>query len=440
MSVEITTLPDEVSRLHCMQTFRKHFDAGWANGLIFVLLVWLCSRMLIVTAMLLIAPAISSNHHVNTWGWEAFARWDGVWYQQIATFGYEYANDGQAHTVAFFPVFPLISKAVMALGLPFAIAGTLVNNLAFLGALIVVYRWVVEWHGIGVARWTVAALAWCPLSLYGTVTYTEGLFLLLSTLSLQAFDKGQYIWAGFWGALTTATRLNGVMLIPTFLFLAYKERRSAIAYITTAAASTGFLLYTGYCAIQFGDPLAFLHTQAGFGHRSSPGFDWRNWGLNFLHGVIGPINWDRRALKNPFYPVQFAVICAGGYLLWRYRYRINRIAMTWIGEVLLIWLWLLWGDGFVKTYMVVGGGYLLWHFRHKLRPVAVTYGVFSLLLVLFAGSIVASERFAFGIISLAIAMGMLLSNFPRWGLPTLVYFAIVLASFAIRFSRNIWVA
>jgi len=412
----------------------------WAKSLIFVLSLWLGSRILIVIAMLLIAPAISSSHPVNAWGWEAFARWDGVWYQRIATSGYEYARDHQPHSVAFFPMFPLISKAVMALGLPFAIAGTLVNNLAFLGTLIVVYSWVVQRHGFEVARWTVAYLVWCPLSLYGTVTYTEGLFLLLSTLSLRSFDKGQHIWAAFWGALTTATRIPGVMLIPTFLFLAYKERRSAIAYITAVTTSIGFLLYSGYCTIQLGDPLAFLHTQAGFGHRSTVGFDWQHWGLNFLIGILGPINWESWSLKNPFHPIQFAVICTLSYLLWRYRSRLSRIAITWISFVLLVWLWLLWGDGFVKTYMVFGGGYLLWYFRHELRPVVVTYGVFALWLVLFSGSIVANERFAFGIVSLAIAMGMLLSRFQRWGLPTLVYFAIVLASFAIRFSRNIWVA
>ncbi len=412
----------------------------WGNSLIFILSLWLGSRILIVIAMLLIAPAISSSHPVNTWGWESFSRWDGVWYQRIATNGYEYVKDHQPHSVAFFPIFPLISKAVMTLGLPFAIAGTLVNNLAFLGALIVVYSWVVEWYGVDVARWTVAYLVWCPLSLYGTVTYTEGLFLLLSTLSLRAFDKGQHIWAGFWGALTTATRLPGVMLIPTFLFLAFKERRSAIAYISAATTSIGFLLYSGYCMIQFGDPLAFLHTQAGFGHLSTVGFDWQHWGLNFLIGILGPINWDTWSLKSPFHPVQFAAICTGGYLLWRYRSRLSHVAITWIGFGLLVWLWLLWGDGFVKTYMVFGGGYLLWYFRRELRPVVVIYGVFALWLVLFSGSIVANERFAFSVVSLAIAMGMLLSRFHRWGLPTLVYFAIVLASFAIRFSRNIWVA
>jgi len=35
----------------------------------------------------------------------------------------------------------------MTLGLPFNVAGTLVNNVAFLSALLVLYCWVEERHG-----------------------------------------------------------------------------------------------------------------------------------------------------------------------------------------------------------------------------------------------------------------------------------------------------
>ena len=53
----------------------------------------------------------------------------------------------------------------MTFGLPFAIAGTLVNNLAFLGALLVIYDWMQERYEVEIARWTIAILVWCPLSL-----------------------------------------------------------------------------------------------------------------------------------------------------------------------------------------------------------------------------------------------------------------------------------
>lgn len=411
-----------------------------SKGLKFILVSWLCSRVLAVIAMQLIAPMISKGKHIATWGWDAFARWDGVWYQQIATSGYEFVNDGRLHSVPFFPLYPSITWLVMKLGLPFAVAGILVNNLAFLGALLIIYNWVSQRHGIKAARWTVAAASWCPLSLYTTVTYTEGFFLLLSTLSLQAFDNNKYWQAAFWGALTTATRLTGITLISTYLFLAWKEKIGIKAYIAAGLTSIGIILYSAYCGIRFGDPLAFLTAQAAFGHRSAAGVDLRHWGLHFIYGAFGSINWNNYTLKNPLHPVQFALICIFAYLLWRHQHKMSKFVAACVGFILLMWMWLLWGDGFVKTYMVFGGSYLLWHYRKELRPVVLVYGIFSLLLVLFSGSIVSTERYAYSIVSIAIAFGILLSRYTRWAPATLIYFAIVLTSFAIRFSRNIWVA
>ena len=173
------------------------------------------SRVLVFFLMLVV-PALSFANPRVVQGWQAFANWDGVWYQKIATFGYEYVPDGHAHSVAFFPLFPLLSHSLMLLGLPFPIAGLIVSNLAFMGALLVIYLWTREQFNQTVAAWSVIVLSWCPLSLYGSLAYTEGLFLLLSSLALHAFEKRRYFWASVWGALMTATRITGVTLIPTF--------------------------------------------------------------------------------------------------------------------------------------------------------------------------------------------------------------------------------
>ena len=139
-------------------------------------------------------------------GWELFSNWDGKWYSQIATSGYSYADDGQYHSVAFYPLFPLLIRGLMSLGMPLEISGVLLNSLAFLGALVLVYFWVEEQYDTGAAKWTTAVLAWCPFSLFCTVIYTEGLFLLLTTAALRFFERGEYIRAAVCGALTTATR------------------------------------------------------------------------------------------------------------------------------------------------------------------------------------------------------------------------------------------
>ena len=272
----------------------------------------------------------------------------------------------------------------MTLGLPFEVAGTLVNNLAFFGALLLMYRWVEERHGISAARWATAVLAWCPYSLFGTAIYSEGLFLLLTTASLRAFDKRQHAWAALWGAMATATRVTASVLIPTFLFVAWRERRPPIAYAAGLVASAGLLLFIVYCAISFGDPLAFVHAQRGW-RTSVGGFDWLAWLVIFVYGLTS-------------------------------------------------------GSEFIKVVMIFGGGYLLWRLRDKLSLVVVAYGFFALALLLATGSVMAVDRYAYAIVSLPLALGVLLAQHPRWGYATIGYFAVLLASFAYRFARWYWVA
>lgn len=366
----------------------------WAEGLIFVIAMWLLSRLVIIVAMQLLAPVshIPPVTHSGTLpldytpgfvpqsSWNLFAHWDGAWYRKIATLGYDYAPDGKYHSIAFFPLFPLAIRAVMSLSLPSQIAGTLVNNLALLGALWLLYRWAEDRYSVSVARWATAVLAWCPFSLYGTVVYSEGLFLLVTTAALRSFDQGQYAKAALWGALATATRSTGVALIPAFVIAAWKEKRPTIAYIAGFAAIGGLLLFSLYCAIDFADPLAFVHVQQA----------WKWQHPNWLRVLIKALKLDEENLL--------------------------RVVTFW------------------------GGGYLLWHLRTKLPPVAVAYGFCSLGIVLATGSLSSVSRYVYGIVSIALGLGWLFASHPRWGYLTLGLFAVMLVRFAILFAWWYWVA
>lgn len=367
-----------------------------AQELMFVIGMWLLSRLVIVVVMQSLAPLLPADlmqrHNpslVAQQGWQSFAHWDGHTYRRIVTSGYEFVNDGKQHNVAFFPLFPLITRAVMTLGLPFEVAGTLVNNLAFLLALPLAYFWVKERQGIAAARWTTVVLAWCPFSIFGTVTYTEGLFLLLSTASLRAFDRSQYLWASVWGAMATATRANGVALIPTFLIVAWRERRGAIAYVAAITTGTGLLLYILYCAIHFGDPLAFVQAQKGWQAKTGP--NWLVWWQLFTQDLLG-----RKGLSTVF------------------------VALT-------------------KVVMVFGGGYLLWHLRSQIGRIVVVYGFCSLALIFYSGAILSVDRFSYGTVSLSIALGTLLARHQRWGYAVISLFALMLVYFSVRFAWELWI-
>lgn len=408
------------------------------NRLFLPIIIWLSSRVVILTAMFLITPLLPTpSGGTIPQGWQVFGAWDGEWYGKIATTGYEYLADGQQHSIAFFPLFPLIIRAVMVLGLPFNVAGTLVNNFAFLAALLLVYYWVEARYDTKTARWSVATLAWCPFSLYGTVIYTEGLFLLLSTAALRAFTKQQYIWAGVWGAMASATRVTGAMLVPAFLWGAWQSK-SLKAYFASFAASLGLLLFSAYCWLRFGDFLAFVHVQRAWG--GSGGFAWQEWLELLRQATIGSINAETGSLKNPTHGLLFFATCAVALYLWYFRQRLGSIPVGYGYSVCWFVLWLLGGDRLLKLGIVFGSIYLLWRLRQQLDRVVFVYGCCGIALMLNAGRTISVDRYAYGIISLSMAMGLLLARYPRWGYLVIVFWAIILASFAIRFSQQLWVA
>ncbi|BAY44800.1 hypothetical protein SAMD00079811_24020 [Scytonema sp. HK-05] len=407
--------------------------------LLFPAAMWLASRLLIWIAMLLIAPMLPapSGGIAATFGWEAFHAWDSENYRTIATAGYEFVNDGKSHTLAFFPLFPLIIRVLMNLGLPFEVAGTLINNLAFFAALYFLYFWVKEQYGESAAQWTTAVVAWCPLSIFAAVIYTEGLYLFLSTAALRAFDKQQYGWTAFWGAIATATRPTGIALIGAFAIAAWKQRRPPIAYLASFATAGGILLFSIYCAIQFGDPLGFIHAQRGW--RPTLGFDWQGWWKMIMQVSIGTFNWKHGGIFDPLHPLLFTMIIAIGYCLWYFRKRLGSQKVDYGFAALFLLLWILAGDPLINTVAVFGSAYLLWKLRTQLTPVTVIYGLCGIGLLLASGSTISLSRLVYGIVSPSVALGILFYRYPRWGYLTLLFFTILLASFSIRFAQELWV-
>jgi len=384
--------------------------------------------------MLLIAPLLPapSKGVTLTYGWHVFSAWDSTFYKTIATSGYDDS------LVEFFPLLPLVTRVFMTFGLPFEVAGTLVNNLAFLGAAIVLYAWIHERHGTSAARWTTTVLVWCPLSLFGTVIYAEGLYLLFSTAALRAFDKKQYAGTAVWGVIATAARPTGIALIPALLLVAKIERRGFRAYIASLAAGGGLFLFCLYCQIKFGDALAFLHAQKAW--RPSLGFDWLHWSKMLMQIVVGTTNWKYGYIKDPWHPLLFAIIICSCTCLWYFRKKLDAGKIEYGFACLGLFLWLLAGDPLTNVVMIFGGIYLLWLVRTEISLITVVYGFFGISMLLASGGTISLNRLVYGIISLSIALGVLLGRHSRRGYVVIGLFTVILASFAVRFAQQQWVA
>jgi len=214
--------------------------------------------------------------------------WDGVWYLALASHGYH-------HTVeaAFFPLYPLVTRALHPLTGSIVIAAVAASLVAFFTALVLLYRLAMLELGDREAQRSVYLLALFPSALFFSAAYTESLFLCLEVGAVLAARRGRWTVAGLLGGLGAATRNSGILiLIPLVLLYvcgpredresAPKARPSALLpfsklrFPLQADAWWLCLVPLGLAAVVllnvaiFDDPLAGWHAQARF-HRSFAG-------------------------------------------------------------------------------------------------------------------------------------------------------------------------
>jgi hypothetical protein len=150
-----------------------------------------------------------------------FARWDSVWYLQIAQGGY----DHQAARTAFFPLYPLLMRGLGLVIGSDLVAGVVISLAAFLVALVLLYRLVALELDDELARLTVLLVAFCPMAYFFSAVYSESLFLALSVGCIWLGRTGRWAWAGLIGGLAAAERATGVTLVvPLILLFLYGPR------------------------------------------------------------------------------------------------------------------------------------------------------------------------------------------------------------------------
>ncbi len=209
--------------------------------------------------------------HLPNWIW-GFGNFDGVHYLRIAQDGYL-----AQYSQAFFPLFPILIR-LFSFVFPrvpnldtnlftdpaYFYSGIILSNLFFLAALYVFYKLINIDFKKDTAFLSVIFLLAFPTSYFFGSIYTESLFLLLTVSSVYLIRKGNFFWAAVLIALSTATRITGVLLIPLYLVEAFQSKKG-INYIWTLITPLGILIYMYYLKTAFNDPLYFLTSQPVFG-------------------------------------------------------------------------------------------------------------------------------------------------------------------------------
>jgi hypothetical protein len=306
------------------------------------------------------------------------ANWDGVWYERIASVGYDFVQHG-ASPIAFFPFYPMAIKALSLIGLPPIFAAVAVSDVAIFFALAIVYGSVERHVDSTAARWATVVLAVFPYALFTGIVYTEALFLCLTAAALDNFDRGRYLFAGIFGALASATRVVGIVLVPAMLFAWLRDRRDRGALAAAALSAAGLAAFMLFQYIHFGTPIAFIIAQHYW--MSFPGSA-TTWGAVLAH----PLD---------------------------YRWRIGNVMLAAI------------------VFCIAGS---------RLPSATIAYGFVSLAFLIVSGNITSIDRHVYAIVTFSMALGIVLARAGYFRYPTALFFIIYLCTDATRFARYLWVA
>ena len=262
--------------------------------------------------------------------------WDSEWFFLIAGRGY-----WEAHTTNFFPLLPLLARALEAgTGLHLRFALLVVANVASFAAYIMVYRVYLHLAGEGAARWSLLLLVCFPFAFFQAAAYPESLMMLCSATAVWLALRGQHIWAGV--ALGVGVLARHITMVTGAALLAaqLRERGASPRRFLFNRGTLGLIIpwlslgcYCLYQYLRFGDPLAFYHARTNpiWGERA-----W--WGLRELLTTT-----DRDIEVFVMYSyIPFALLPTIGALLLLRRptwYLTAAFAIIFMGAMWMIGVW-----------------------------------------------------------------------------------------------------
>jgi len=283
---------------------------------------------------------------------QAFTWMDGKWYKQIATEGYRYNPESRSN-VAFFPVYPLIARGVIAVSGARAEAALLiVSHLSLLAALALLAFYVRRRHAAAPCElpdYTLLAAALFPTSCFFRFAYSESTFLLLAVLGMYAMLRRWRLGsiAAIVGLATAARPVGVALLAPLAIHIvrcsvpslsrrgraaehSQRARLRDIAHIGARLAiylplaCWGLAAFMAYQQYAFGDAFAAFKAHGHWGVRPDGPWSEKAESLATLAAVASvydddsPAFWMKADTHGiPWFSLQFAnpILFAGAVVL-----------------------------------------------------------------------------------------------------------------------------
>ena len=198
--------------------------AWWYGGAAFAAVAVVLWAVVGLSAAWLPWTGARSNFFPGSPWLEGWVHFDAGWYRDIADNGYSYVPGAQS-SVAFFPAYPLAMRGLGAVLGDTLLAGILVTVAAGGAAATMVWIWFRD-RLSPAAAWTAMGLFLLypyAFYLYGAV-YADALFVAALLAAFLLLETGHVWLAGLAGAVATASRPIGLVVVAGLVVRAMERR------------------------------------------------------------------------------------------------------------------------------------------------------------------------------------------------------------------------
>jgi len=192
-------------------------------------------------------------------------RWDAPHFIDIAKNGYTDVGEGR-YFIVFLPLYPFLIRLLASVIGYYELSALFISNLASLFAGLYLYKLAKLDCPHSTALKSVFYFSIFPTSYFLIAGYTESLFLFLAIGCFYYARKEKWLSAGVMGMLASATRMTGLVLIPSLLYEFLSQRsksksKSVKGIFFLCMISFGFLSYLMLNYIVFENAFMFVEMQ-----------------------------------------------------------------------------------------------------------------------------------------------------------------------------------
>ncbi|MDD5050667.1 MAG: hypothetical protein PHV93_02920, partial [Candidatus Pacebacteria bacterium] len=204
------------------------------------------------------------------------ARWDSVWYEDIAKQGYSFRGAGEPSNVVFFPLYPFLLSILALSGLSITLLGWILSSVFLFLALWYLFKLVKEFHPGIDASLVALFLLLFPTAFFLNAVYTESLFLFLSVATFYYAFKKNFLLACVFGMLASLTRVTGVLLAIPLAYEYFKGRKFSFPdfrFLSILLVPLGTISFFLFHYLKFGDFFLFFKVEKWWGRAFALNYD-----------------------------------------------------------------------------------------------------------------------------------------------------------------------